>query len=103
MMAPIAVLDPAAAGYDCIAPFYDQFTAGYAYEPWVDAIERRAIALGLRGARALDLAGGTGKSTRPLVSRGYSVSGCDISEGMIARARANLPDLADALSVADMR
>lgn len=103
MMATIANADPAAVGYDCIAPFYDKFTAAYAYEPWIDAIVTRARALGLAGSRALDLACGTGKSTLPLVSRGYTVRGCDISAGMIRQARRNLPALADAFSVADMR
>jgi SAM-dependent methyltransferase len=102
-MAPFTTLDPAAAAYDAVAPFYDEFTAGYAYEPWIDAIEQRARALGLSGHRALDLACGTGKSTLPLLVRGYNVQGCDISEAMVTRAREKLPDLADAFSVADMR
>src|SRR5579864_3075593 len=103
MMAVITASDPVAVGYDCIAPFYDHFTAGYAHDAWVGAIEQRALAMGLRGDRALDVACGTGESTLPLVSRGYSVCGCDISEGMIHRARAKLPELADVFSVADMR
>lgn len=102
MMAATATLN-AAPGYDCLAPFYDDFTSAYAYEPWIDAIEQRALALGLRGHRALDLACGTGKSTLPLLTRGYSVRGCDISEGMIREARRKLPELAQAFSVADMR
>jgi SAM-dependent methyltransferase len=102
-MAPIGTLEPAAVGYDCIAPFYDEFTAAYAYEPWIDAIEARAVELGLSGHRALDLACGTGKSTLPLIARGYFVRGCDISEGMIQQARRKLPSLADAFTVADMR
>jgi SAM-dependent methyltransferase len=92
-----------AAGYDCLAPFYDRFTAEYAYEPWIEGIEREAISLGLDGWRALDLACGTGKSTEPLLRRGYSVVGCDISEEMIDQARRKLPDHADAFLVADMR
>ncbi len=103
MMATIATLDPAATGYDCLAPFYDEFTSAYAYEPWIAAIEQRASAFGLNGSRALDLACGTGKSTLPLVKRGYSVRGCDISEGMIREAQRKVPELADAFSVADMR
>src|SRR5947209_4657044 len=103
MMATIAAPQPAAIGYDCLAPFYDQFTAGYAYDDWIDAIESRALAHGLRRGRALDLACGTGKSTTPLVARGYTVQGCDISEGMIRQAREKLPELAGAFSVADMR
>jgi SAM-dependent methyltransferase len=96
-------LDQAAAAYEVLAPYYDDFTAGYAYEEWVAAIERRALALGLRGRRALDLACGTGNSTGPLLARGYSVLGCDISPGMIEEARRKYPDHADSFLVADMR
>jgi SAM-dependent methyltransferase len=103
MMAQIGAPTPTAVGYDCLAPFYDRFTAGYAYEPWIDAIERRAVSQGLRGWRALDLACGTGKSTVPLLERGYAVRGCDISEGMIREARRKLPEHAEAFLVADMR
>lgn len=92
-----------AAAYDRLAPFYDRFTAGYAYEPWVRAIEVHAFELGLRGRRALDLACGTGKSTLPLLERGYSVLGCDISEEMIDEARGKFPAHAEAFVVADMR
>jgi trans-aconitate methyltransferase len=56
-------LDQAAAAYQVLAPYYDDFTAGFAYEEWVAAIERRAVGLGLVGRRALDLACGTGNST----------------------------------------
>jgi SAM-dependent methyltransferase len=112
MMAPITVfeqaegkyeLDQVATAYDRLAPFYDRFTADYEYERWVAAIEERAIGLGLAGYRALDLACGTGKSTFPLLTRGYSVTGCDISEEMIRQAQRKLPIHADAFSVADMR
>lgn len=103
MMAPIATADLPTVGYDCLAPFYDRFTTGYAYERWIAAIERRAALLGLRGTRALDLACGTGNTTLPLIRRGYSATGCDISPGMIDEARRKLPDHADAFVVADMR
>jgi SAM-dependent methyltransferase len=95
--------DLAWQAYDCLAPFYDRFTADYAYGPWIDAIEREAISLGLEGRRALDLACGTGKSTEQLLRRGYSVIGCDVSAEMIYQARLKLPQHADAFSVADMR
>jgi SAM-dependent methyltransferase len=93
----------AAAAYDVLAPYYDHFTAGYAYERWIDAIERRALDLGLCGRRALDLACGTGNSTGPLLARGYSVLGCDISAVMIEQARRKYPQQADSFLVADMR
>jgi SAM-dependent methyltransferase len=86
-----------------LGPYYDDFTAGYAYGPWIDAIERRAVGLGLRGRRALDLACGTGNSTGPLLARGYSVLACDISAVMIEQARRKYPRQADSFFVADMR
>jgi SAM-dependent methyltransferase len=96
-------LDQAGAAYEVLAPYYDDFTSGYQYEQWVAAIEERALALGLRGRRALDLACGTGNSTGPLLARGYSVLGCDISPAMIAEARRKYPGQADSFLVADMR
>ena len=96
-------LDQAAAAYEVLAPYYDDFTAGFAYEEWVAAIERRALDLGLRGRRALDLACGTGNSTGPLLDRGYSVVGCDVSSAMIEEARRKYPAHADAFLVADVR
>ena len=45
----------AAAAYDVLAPYYDHFTAGYAYERWIDALERRALRLGLRGRSTVQL------------------------------------------------
>ena len=102
-MALIAPSDGTAVQYDCLAPFYDRFTAGYEYESWISAIEARAVLVGLKGARALDIACGTGNSTLPLVDRGYSVLACDISEEMIREARSKRPDQADTFFVADMR
>src|SRR5947209_8033742 len=95
--------EAASAGYGFLATFYDRFTAGYAYEGWISAIEQRAALLGMEGSRALDIACGTGNSTVPLIDRGYSVVGCDISERMILEARRKLPAHADSFLVADMR
>jgi SAM-dependent methyltransferase len=102
-MTQITLSDPAAAGYNCLAPYYDRFTAGWQYERWIAAIEARAMALGLSGRRVLDLACGTGNSTGPLLNRGYLVTACDISDGMIDQARRNYPAHAAAFLVADMR
>jgi SAM-dependent methyltransferase len=95
--------DQTAAAYEVLAPYYDHFTAGYAYADWISAIEQRAVELGLHGRRALDLACGTGNSTGPLIARGYSVVGCDISPAMIEEARRKYPVYADSFVVADMR
>lgn len=103
MMTLLTGPSQAAYAYDVLAPYYDDFAAGYAYERWMAAIEDRAVALGLSGRRALDLACGTGKSTAQLIARGYSVLACDISPGMIAQARRRYPEHADGFLVADMR
>src|SRR5690348_5200115 len=102
-MTAITVPPQAAVAFDCLAPHYDQFTAGYAYERWIDAIETRARALGMHGRRALDIACGTGASTAPLIARGYDVIACDISQGMICEARRKHRRHAERFVVADMR
>jgi SAM-dependent methyltransferase len=102
-MTPLAQLDQAAEAYDCLAPYYDEFTHGYAHKAWIAEVERRAIGLGLRGRRALDIACGTGNSTAPLLQGGYSVLACDISAEMVAEAQRKFPDRADSFVVADMR
>jgi SAM-dependent methyltransferase len=102
-MALITATEAISADYDCLAPFYDRFTEGYAYEPWISALEQRAMLLGLDGARALDIGCGTGNSTLPLIARGYLALACDISEAMVREAQRKAPDHSDAFLVADMR
>lgn len=102
-MAVIAELDPTAGAYDALAPYYDQFTAGYAHDAWIAAIEHDAVKLGLRGHRALDIACGTGNSTAPLLGLDYTVRGCDISPEMVNQAQRKFPHHADRFVVADMR
>lgn len=82
--------DHAALAYDAMAPFYDEFTAHHDYEGWVAILEGLVLEHGLAGRRLLDVACGTGKSTAPFLARGYRVTGCDGSRGMLARARARL-------------
>jgi SAM-dependent methyltransferase len=86
----IPTLDPAEAAYDALAPAYDALTADYDHDAWLGAIERVAVAHGLAGRRVLDVACGTGKSFLPLLERGYEVTACDISEAMLAVARAKV-------------
>jgi SAM-dependent methyltransferase len=87
--------------YDAIAPAYDALTAGYPHERWLAELEALAAAHGLRGRRLLDIACGTGSSFLPMLDRGYSVTGCDIAQGMLDRARAKAPHVV--LQRADMR
>lgn len=99
----MATAEPTVGAYDRLAPYYDQFTAGYAHERWIAAIEEHALELGLSGSRVLDLGCGTGSSTAPLFARDYSVWACDISPEMVRIAREKFPEHAGAFFVADMR
>lgn len=89
--------------YAALAPHYDRFMAGAAYENWLGRIEAWARDLGLTGTRVLDVACGTGNSFAPLLGRGYEVSGCDLSPEMLGEARRKYADRVEDLFVADMR
>jgi len=88
--------------YEAIAPVYDDFTAHHDYELWLGNLMPELKRHGLHGTRLLDVACGTGKSFIPMLERGWEVTACDISAGMVDLARAKVGDAA-ALSVADMR
>jgi SAM-dependent methyltransferase len=95
--------DPALRAYEGIAPFYDELTAAYDYETWLNRLEALALEHGLRGRRLLDVACGTGKSFLPMVRRGYEVTACDLSPAMVALAREKAPPGSAEVLVADMR
>jgi SAM-dependent methyltransferase len=98
--------ESARRAYDVIAPLYDAFTVSHDYELWLGQLLPilRAYDLPSRGT-LLDVACGTGKSFIPMVSRGWSVTGCDISPAMIEMARGKVREAAMPvdLMVADMR
>jgi SAM-dependent methyltransferase len=91
----------ARAAYDRLAPFYDDFTAHHDYDSWTAELESLARDCGLTGSRLLDVGCGTGKSFLPFLRRGWAVTGCDLSAGMVELARAKAP--AARLEVCDMR
>ena len=88
--------------YEALAPHYDDFTAGYDHERWWRALGGLVAAHGWTGQTVLDAACGTGRSTVPLVARGYAVTACDLSAGMLARAETALGGGAELLE-ADIR
>lgn len=94
-------VDCAQVTYDTLAPVYDGFTVGYDHETWAARILAAAGAPGGAGRRALDVACGTGRSFAPLLRRGWDVSACDLSAGMVAVARGRTPDVP--IFAADMR
>jgi SAM-dependent methyltransferase len=93
---------PALAAYEALAPTYDTFTAEHDHERWLRRLHTVVEDHGIGGRRLLDVGCGTGKSARPLLLRGYDVTACDISPGMVAIARERLGPSADVF-VADMR
>ena len=99
----LEIADPARCAYAALAPYYDRFTGHQDYRHWLAQIESRAVALGLGGRRALDVACGTGTSFAPLLDRGYEVSACDLSPEMVDQARAKFDGRLEDLFVADMR
>jgi len=88
--------------YEAIAPVYDDFTAHHDYELWLGNLMPELKRHGLQGKHLLDVGCGTGKSFIPMLERGWEVTACDISAGMVDLARAKVGDAVD-LSVADMR
>lgn len=95
--------EPARRAYEELAPLYDRFTEDHDYEHWTASLEAIAREHGLSGKRLLDVACGTGKSFLPMLRRGYEVTACDLSPGMLGRARAKCGGLPVRLLVADMR
>jgi SAM-dependent methyltransferase len=88
--------------YDSYAPVFDRFNKGYMYEQWTGRLLERAEQEGMAGTRLLDIACGTGLSTLPMLERGWAVTGCDISPGMLEAARDKVGGQAELLK-ADMR
>jgi SAM-dependent methyltransferase len=76
----------ATSEYDVFAPFYDAFTWASDYEAWTRHVLALSRRLGLHGSTLLDVACGTGKSFMPFLERGFEVTGCDASAGMLAEA-----------------
>lgn len=86
--------DQTAGAFDAMAAQYDAYTDHPAFRHWITGLEEEARRHGVRGRRLLDAGCGTGKSLLPLLERGYDVTGCDASAGMLAQARAKVGDRA---------
>ncbi len=81
-----------ADAYDVFASVYDEFNYRNDYEMWFGAMLPELEKHGLRRGRLLDVGCGTGKAFEPMLRRGWEVTGCDISEGMLAKARRKFGD-----------
>jgi SAM-dependent methyltransferase len=94
--------ESAKEAYDAWAPVYDEFNQGYMFERWTGKLLEKAEEAGVEGDRLLDIACGTGLSALPMLDRGWTVTGCDISPAMLDLAREKIGERADLLE-ADMR
>ena len=94
--------DSGHATYEAFAPLYDAYTAGYQAERWTGRLEAKALAFETHGRRLLDVGCGTGKSFIPMLERGWSAVGCDVSPAMLEVAREKVGDSVR-LEVADAR
>jgi SAM-dependent methyltransferase len=92
-----AVQRASTGAFDGLAEAYDRFRTGYAPELY-DALFEYGLAT---AGRVLDLATGTGLVAHELTARGCSVTGVDVSEPMLARARARVPAASFALGRAE--
>jgi SAM-dependent methyltransferase len=89
--------------YDAFASSYDDFNHAYMNVRWTRRLLAAARSAGLDGDRLLDVGCGTGLSFLPMLDRGWTVTGCDISPEMLriaaakteGRARLELADMAD--------
>ncbi len=88
--------------YEAIAPVYDQFTHRNDYETWLGLLLPPLERHGLRRGRLLDVGCGSGKAFAPMLERGWSVRGCDVSAAMLELAREKGRGQVR-LDVADMR
>jgi ubiquinone/menaquinone biosynthesis C-methylase UbiE len=85
------------ARYDDVVDFYSDQIGAVIGDPAALAALELAADAGLTGATVLDLACGSGRSSRELARRGALVTGVDISAAMVDRARET--ETADPLGV----
>ena len=73
--------------YQEFAYYYDALMKNVDYQEWTNQVERIFNKYGKKPKTIVDLACGTGGVTNVLASRGYQVTGIDISEDMLFVAR----------------
>jgi SAM-dependent methyltransferase len=83
---------PTKEAYDLLSTHYDELTDHHRYEEWFDRLMPALEKEGLSGDRLLDLGCGTGKSTLPLVARGWKATAVDLSPGMLRKLKSKAGD-----------
>lgn len=74
-------------GYRTLAEVYDTLMDDVDYNGWAEYLHSLLQDCGCPGNRVLDLGCGTGNITIPLAERGYCMTGVDLSEEMLEKAR----------------
>lgn len=87
MMPPPPAENPVETSFGAVSPFYDTLMAGVPYRFWSDYLGKLWKKHGTQPKSVLDLACGTGTMSRLLATRGYAVTGSDLSAGMLEVAR----------------
>lgn len=78
--------------YNAFASIYDKFNEQNDYEAWLgDILLPELKHHGLEIGWALDVGCGTGRAFGPLLDRGWSIVGCDLSAGMLHEAARKHP------------
>ena len=73
--------------FTSVAPYYDLLMSGVPYRFWVSYLEQVWAHHKLTTGTILDVACGTGTVTRMLAQRGHTMTGIDLSAGMLETAR----------------
>jgi SAM-dependent methyltransferase len=93
----------AVIAYEAFAPVYDAFTSRNDYELWLSKAFPVMRRHGLpESGRMLDVGCGSGNSFLPMIERGWTVTGCDVSPAMIELARGKVGEDVT-LDVVDLR
>jgi SAM-dependent methyltransferase len=95
--------DHAQLAYDAFAPIYDAFNTQNNYEFWFSSLLPQLERYGLKTGKLLDVACGTGRAFEPMLERGWEITACDISSGMVDKAREKFGEDAIRFDVSDMR
>lgn len=74
--------------YQHFALLYDELMTDVPYDKWIVFIEQMMGKYGNESKHILDLGCGTGSISIPLASKGYTVTGIDLSEDMLTVAQA---------------
>lgn len=81
------------APFTALASVYDAIMSEIEYEGWAEFVLSFLRSEGYTPDNVLDLACGTGNSTRPFVEAGLKVTGLDLSRDMLGVAQRKLPEV----------